>query len=136
MRPRGRAELVRALTERGFERETASCAADRLQAEGWLDDLAAARSVVRVKAARYGRSRVERELRARGFGRETISEALAAEMPEREAGALGRAFARLWARHGKLPPPDRRRKVRDALARRGFAAADISAIMRGSHEVD
>jgi regulatory protein len=136
VRARGRAELLRALTERGFGKEAASEAAARLEAEGWLDELAAARSVVRVKAARYGRARVERELAARGFGRETIAAALAAELPEREGGALARAFERLWARHAGLPLPARRRKVRDALSRRGFAATDISAMIRSSHEVD
>jgi regulatory protein len=129
-------ELVRGLAERGFAKEAASKAADRLQAEGWLDDLAAARSVVRVKAARYGRARVERELQSRGFGRETIVAAIAAELPEREGGALARAFERLWARHARRPLPERRRKVRESLRLRGFAAADISAMIRSSHEVD
>jgi regulatory protein len=136
VRPRGRAELCRGLEERGFAREAASKAADRLQAEGWLDELAAARSVVRVKAARYGRARVERDLQARGFSRETIAAAIAAELPEREGGALARAFERLWARHGKRALPERRRKVREALRLRGFAADDISAMIRSSHEVD
>ena len=136
MRPRGRVELLRGLAERGFGKQAASDAADRLQREGWLDELAAARSVVRVKAARYGKARVERDLQARGFERETIAAALAAELPEREGSALVRAFERLWARHGKLPLTQRRRKVREALSRRGFASADISAIIRSSHEVD
>lgn len=128
--------MLRGLGERGFAKEAASKAADRLHADGWLDDLAAARSVVRVKAARYGRARVERDLQARGYGRETIAAAIAAELPEREGAALTRAFERLWARHGKRPLPERRRKVREALRLRGFAAADISAMIRSSHEVD
>jgi regulatory protein len=136
VRPRGRVELTRALAERGFAREAALAAADRLEEEGWLDDLAAARSIARVQAARYGRARLERELSARGFSRETIFQALEAELPEREDRALSRAFERLWARHAKLALPDRRRKVRAALARRGFASEAISAIMRSSHEVD
>jgi SOS response regulatory protein OraA/RecX len=136
VRPRGRAEFLRALAQRGFGREAASQAADRLEGDGWLDDLAAARSVVRVKAVRYGRTRLERELRARGFGPATIAQALAAELPESGRGALARVFERFWARHGKLPLAERRRKARAALSRRGFAAADISAIIRDSHEVD
>ena len=97
---------------------------------------AAARSVVRVKAARYGRARLEGDLRARGFGRETIAAALDAELPEREGPALARAFERCWAQHRKLALPERKRKVRLALSRRGFAPGAISAIMRSSHEVD
>jgi regulatory protein len=128
--------LLRGLAERGFGKQAASEAADRLELEGWLDEQAAARSVVRVKAARYGRARIERELTARGFSRETIAEALAAELPEREGGALDRAFAKAWAKHSRLPRLERQRKVRDSLARRGFAASAISAMIRSSHEVD
>ena len=135
MRPRGRAELVRALADRGFGKEAAAQAALRLEAEGWLDDLAAARSAARTRGARYGRARVERDLAARGFDRETIAAALEAELPEREGPALARAFARLWARHRALPARKRRQKVSAALSRRGFAASDISAMIRSSHEV-
>ena len=126
---------MRALEERGFGRAAASPAAERLEQEGWLDDLGAARSAARAKGVRYGRSRVERELSARGFDPETIAAALAAELPEREGPALQRAFERLWARHGALPLRERRRKVTAALSRRGFAPADISAMMRSFHEV-
>jgi len=135
VRPRGRAELVRALAERGFGREAATQAAGRLEKEGWLDDLAAARSVARTRGARYGRARIARDLSARGFDRETIARALDAELPESEGPALTRAFSRLWARHRGLPPRERRQKVSAALSRRGFAAADISAMIRSSHEV-
>ena len=128
--------MLRGLEERGFGKDAASKAADRLESEGWLDDLAAARSTVRVRAARYGRARLERDLQARGFGRETIAAALEAELPEREGPALARAFERSWAQHRKLPLPDRKRKVLDALFRRGFAPGAISAIMRSSHEID
>ena len=128
--------MLLGLQERGFGKDAASKAADRLEQEGWLDDLAAARSAVRVRAARYGRARLEQDLRARGFGRETIAAALDAELPEREGPALARAFERSWAQHRNLPLPDRRRKVRHALSRRGFAPAAISAIMRSSHEID
>jgi SOS response regulatory protein OraA/RecX len=128
--------LLRGLEERGFKKDAASNAADRLEQEGWLDDLAAARSAVRVRAARYGRVRLEQDLRARGFGRETIAAALEAELPEREGPALARAFGRSWAQHRKLALPERKRKVRLALSRRGFAPGAISAIMRSSHEID
>jgi regulatory protein len=128
--------LLRGLAERGFAKGAASEAADRLQKEGWLDDLAAARSVVRVRAARYGRARLEQDLKARGFGRETIAAAMEAELPEREGPALARAYERSWLKHRQLPLPERKRKVRLALSRRGFAPGAISAIMRSSHEID
>ncbi|HEY3204410.1 MAG TPA: regulatory protein RecX [Thermoanaerobaculia bacterium] len=137
MRPRGRAELNRALVDRGFDPSAVGEALERLEREGWLDDLSAARSAVRSRGARYGRSRVERELKARGFGRETIAEALAAEgANEREEEALRRAFERLWSARSNLAPPLRRRRVFDALTRRGFRAEKISEIIRSWYEVD
>jgi SOS response regulatory protein OraA/RecX len=102
-----------------------------------LDDLAAARSAVRGRGARYGRARIERELKARGFPRETIAAAVAAEGgASREEVALRKAFQRLWKAREHLAPPLRRRKVFDALTRRGFPAEKISEMIRGGYEVD
>ena len=137
MRPRGREELTRALVDRGFSIEAAGEAVGRLLQEGWLDDLAAARSAVRTRGARYGRARVGRELKARGFSGETVAAAfLAEEGDEREAEALQRAFARLWQARAHLAPPLRRRRVFDALTRRGFPTEKISEMIRGVYEVD
>jgi len=118
-------------------RAAAAEAVAALVADGLLDDLAAARSVVRGRGARYGRSRVERELKARGFARETIVRAFAEEGgTDREDAALRRAFARLWKARAHLAPPLRRRRVFDALTRRGFSPERISDIIKGGHEVD
>ena len=129
--------MSRALAQRGFTPAAASEALERLAGEGLLDDLAAARSAVRGRGARYGRARIERELKARGFPRETIAEAVAAEGgASREEEALRAMFRRLWKARSHLAPPLRRRKVFDALTRRGFPAQMISEIIRGGHEID
>jgi SOS response regulatory protein OraA/RecX len=92
---------------------------------------------VRARGARYGRARVERELRARGFSKETIGAAFEAEGgAEREEEALRKAFRRLWSERTDLPPRLRRRKIFDALTRRGFSADMISEIIRKGHEID
>jgi SOS response regulatory protein OraA/RecX len=92
---------------------------------------------VRGRGARYGRSRVERELKARGFARETIARAFLEEgAGEREDEALRRAFGRLWKARAHLAPPLRRRRVFDALTRRGFSPERISDIIKGGHEID
>ena len=110
---------------------------ERLAEEGWLDELSAARSAVRTRGVRYGRARVARELEARGFSRETIADALEREGgDEREEKALRHAFERLWRARAALPGPVRRRRVFDALTRRGFPAAKISEIIRERHEID
>jgi SOS response regulatory protein OraA/RecX len=108
-----------------------------LEAGGLLDDLSAARSAVRMRGARHGRGRIERELRARGFAKDTIAEALEAEgASSREDEALRKAFERLWNARAHLAPPLRRRRVFDALTRRGFPAEKISDIIRNWYAVD
>ena len=113
-------------------------ALERLSRQGLLDDLGAARSVVRSKSGRYGRVRIERELASRGFSAETIAAALAEadSSGEEEEKSLKRAFAKLWASSAGTPRQRRRQRVWSALVRRGFAAARVSEIMKGSHDDD
>jgi len=137
VRPRGKAELEKILRERGFAEAAAAAALAKLSDGGLLDDAAAARSAVRQRGARYGRARVDRELKARGFSREAIAAAYEAEGgAAREDEALRRAFAKLWKARANLAPPLRRRRIFDALTRRGFPADRISEIIRTWHEVD
>ncbi len=133
VRARGHEDLGRTLERRGFDRSAVNASLARLSREGWLDDLAAARSVVRARGGKYGKSRIARELSALGFAKETASEALA-DSGEAEQRALVRAFTTVWRQSAKLPLPARRRKVRASLGRRGFAAEAISAMMKGSDE--
>ncbi len=132
MRARGRAELSRALEQRGFEADAVREALGRLEREGWLDDLAAARSAARACAGRYGRARIEKELAARSFSSETVEAVLAEIDPEGEEKALSRLFNRLQRSNAGLDAEKRRRRVWNALSRRGFPAAAISAKMKNS----
>ncbi|MDQ6893147.1 MAG: recombination regulator RecX [Acidobacteriota bacterium] len=133
VRARGSADLSRTLERRGFEKTAAEAAVARLVREGWLDDLAAARSLVRARGARYGRARIAQELSALGFSKETAAQALSGSNDAEET-ALAKALKAAWKKSAGLPPLVRRRRVRASLVRRGFAAAAISAMMKGSHE--
>ena len=134
-RPRGAKELETALRERGFADAAAAAALERLREAGWVDDLAAARSAVRQRGVRYGRARVERELKVRGISKEVIAAAFVVEGGSaREDEALRRAFAKLWTARANLAPPLRRRRVFEALTRRGFSAEKISDIIRSGYE--
>jgi regulatory protein len=131
VRSRGREELARSLERKGFSAAASREALERLEREGWLDDLAAARSVVRSRGGRYGRARIERELLARGFSEETAAQALSEIDPDAEDETLSRLFARLQLSGAGLTPEARRRKTWSSLTRRGFPAAAISAKMTG-----
>jgi len=128
-------DLGRSLERRGYERGAISSALARLEREGWLDDLAAARSLVRSRGARYGRARIAQELSALGFSKETAAQALSGS-GEAEDTALARAFQSAWKKSAGLPAIARKRRVRASLIRRGFASAAISAMMKTSHEED
>ena len=66
-----------------------------------------------------------------------MASALEAEdAPRREDEALRKAFERLWRARAHLAPPLRRRRVFDALTRRGFPAEKISEIIRSLYAVD
>jgi SOS response regulatory protein OraA/RecX len=66
-----------------------------------------------------------------------VAAALEAEdAPRREDEALRKAFERLWKARAHLAPPLRRRRVFDALTRRGFPAEKISDIIRNWYAVD
>ncbi|HYK41255.1 MAG TPA: regulatory protein RecX [Thermoanaerobaculia bacterium] len=133
VRARGAADLARTLERRGFAKPAAESAVERLVREGWLDDLAAARSLVRARGLRYGRARIAQELSALGFSKEVAAEALSGS-GEAEQTALQKALKAAWKKSAGLPALARRRRVRAALVRRGFAAAAISAMMKRSHE--
>ncbi len=133
VRPRGSEDLARTLERRGFERAAVRAALERLVRDGWLDDVAAARSLVRGRSGRYGRARIARELSALGFPKEVADAALDSEVGS-EQKALRRAFDVLWRRTEGLEAAARRRRVLGALSRRGFPVHAISAMMKGSHD--
>ena len=124
-------ELARLLEQRGFAAAAVREALSRLEREGWLDDLAAARSALRTRAERYGKSRLRRELSVRGFSEETIGDALGALDPEGEEKALSGLLAKLRPSSAGLSAEKRRGRVFRALSRRGFSRAAISAKIKG-----
>jgi regulatory protein len=136
VRARGSNDLARTLERRGYERAAVEEALGRLAVEGWLDDLAAARSIVKSRVGRYGKARIARELSVLGFSKEVSAAALVDAAGAAEAKALSAAFQKLWRRSEGIDPAARRRRVAGALSRKGFAAEAISAMMQGSHEED
>ena len=135
-RPMSRKELVDKLTarprnpEKGplCDAETAGQAADWLEGLGYLNDKEYARMVAEHCAARgYGPARAREELRRRGVPREHWDTALAGM--DDPTAAID-AFLRKKLRGAELSDPKVRKRLSDALARRGFRWEDISAGLR------
>ncbi len=132
-RPRSCAEVENKLREKEYGEAIVKAVLSDLVRFGYLDDEKFAeqwaRSRVRLRG--FGRSRIERELRGKGVGRDVIREALAGvfedvselDVARREAEKKSRSLAR-------LDPETRRRRLAGFLERKGFCFETIQAILR------
>jgi regulatory protein len=122
-RPHFRAELAAKLGRRGYPPAETAAAIDRLAAQGYLDDGAAARGFVASRLARgaLGRERLRAELAQRGAPPDAIAAALA-ELPTDEVPAARAAAAR-W--RGRSPQALARH-----LAAKGFSRHAIFAVLK------
>lgn len=119
-------ELTRRLVKKGNDEADAQAAADWLEDIGAVDDAGYAAALVRHYGGKgYGPQRVREELRRRGVDREKWDEALE-ELPE--AAEILDELIRKKCR-GDLSDPKEKKRVSDALMRRGFAWNDIKAAM-------
>ena len=92
-----------------------------------LDDEKAARDIARRAAAKgYGKARIRQELYAKGIAKELWDDALA-ELPEPD-DAIDRFLSQRL--RGSVPDERERRRVTDALIRRGHSYGDIRDALR------
>ena len=119
-------ELTRRLVQKGNEEADAQAAADWLEDIGAVDDASYAASLVRHYGGKgYGPARVREELRRRGVDRELWDDALE-EMPDSEE-ILDQLIQKKC--RGDLSDPKEKKRVSDALLRRGFGWTDVKAAM-------
>ncbi len=125
-------ELTRRLVKKGSEEADAKAAADWLEDIGAVDDAAYAASLARHYGGRgYGPARVREELRRRGVDRSLWDQALE-ELPE-AAETLDRLIQKKCG--GDLADPREKKRVSQALMRRGFDWSDVRAAMGRYTEV-
>ena len=126
-------ELTRRLVKKGSDETDAQAAADWLEDIGAVNDASYAASLVRHYGGRgYGPARVREELRRRGVDRALWDEALE-EMPE-TAEILDQLIRKKC--RGELSDPREKKRVSDALLRRGFAWSDVKAAMGRYTEIE
>lgn len=126
-------ELTRRLVKKGSDEADAQAAADWLEDIGAVDDAGYAAAVARHYGGKgYGPQRVREELRRRGVDRALWDEALE-EMPE-TAEILDQLIRKKC--RGELSDPREKKRVSDALLRRGFAWSDVKAAMGRYTEIE
>lgn len=126
-------ELTRRLVKKGSDETDAQAAADWLEDIGAVDDAGYAAAVARHYGGKgYGPQRVREELRRRGVDRALWDEALE-EMPE-TAEILDQLIRKKC--RGELSDPREKKRVSDALLRRGFAWSDVKAAMGRYTEIE
>lgn len=123
-RAMSRQELERKLMEKGASQAEARYAAEWLEAIGAIDD----RDYASLLARHYGQmgwgpARVREKLREKGVPRELWEEALE-ELPEAE-GQIDTFLA--GKLRGRIPDDRERKRLSDALLRRGFSWGDVKA---------
>ena len=119
-------ELTRRLVKKGSDEADAQAAADWLEDIGAVDDAGYAAALARHYGGKgYGPARVREELRRRGVDRSLWDEALE-ELPE-AAEVLDQLIRKKG--RGELSDPREKKRVSDALLRRGFAWSDVKAAM-------
>lgn len=124
-------ELRRRLVQKGETAQDADDAVAWLGELGVLDDEKAARDVARRAAAKgYGTARIRQELYAKGIPRELWDAALQ-DLPEPD-DAIDRFLAQRL--RGQMPDEREKRRVTDALCRRGHSYGDIRAALRRYEE--
>ncbi len=138
--PRTEREVEGRLRERGYQDHAVERAIERLRRVSLLDDRAFVRSFLRTELfkAPQGKRLLEVKLKRRGVPEALIREldAFLEEDPDisgrslaSEEGRAALGFAQLRRKYGKLTPEVYRRRMQQALARRGFGWDTIRDLM-------
>lgn len=126
-RAMSRRDLERKLREKGASEAEARYAAEWLEAIGALNDAEYAAALVRHCAQLgYGPARVREKLYEKGVPRELWEEALE-ELPA--SGGQVEAFLQSKLR-GRIPDEKEKRRLTNALLRRGFSWGEVRAAWR------
>lgn len=132
-RQRTATELKRRLERKEFPEEVAAATVRELEARGLVDDAAYAASFVRdrVRLRPRGKRRLVQELRGKGVDPELAASVIGEVLDSQETSELdlARAAAAKWSPRQGEDPRSARRRLYAFLARRGFGADPIRAVV-------
>jgi len=131
-RPRSVAEIRRHLRSKRYSDVAIDRAVDQLRAQRYIDDEAFARYWVdqRERFRPKGDRALVSELLGKGVPRETIDVVLGDRDPEAEVKQAREAIRRPIARWQTLEEGERKRKIHQYLAARGFSYDSIEAVLQ------
>lgn len=126
-----RRELIYKLNRREYSEEEIESTLERLEARGFLDDLATSKEWVASRLARgpEGRLRLLAGLVRRGASREVAEEALAELNDEDETALVQQAAERWWTRRSRGEREKDRAALARHLERRGFPRHAIVSVL-------
>ena len=125
-REHSRAGLARKLKQKGHAAIEVETALDQLEQKGFVNDERAAAGYISVRMrAGYGPKRILVDLSRHGIPGALARTALAELYPPEQQRKTAQAAARALLARGRDP-----RTAAAALARRGFLAADIMAVLK------
>ena len=132
--PRSVRDLRRRLLHKGETEADVDAAIERLTAAGLLDDAAYARAYVRAKVSSqaFSRRRLQQELAKRGVARDVADAAIVEVLHDDEVDEVAnieRAASRKLRTLRGLDEETQRRRLYGYLARRGYAADDVRAVV-------
>jgi len=130
-RPRSVAEIERHLRSKRFDAAVIDQAIDKLRAQRYVDDEAFARYWVeqRDRFRPKGQRALMSELLQKGVSREAIELALGEREPDSEVKRARAVIKRPITRWLTLSDVDRKRKIHQYLAQRGFSYEVIEDVL-------
>lgn len=130
-RPLSKSEVRRKLIEKGQSEEASEETALWLEEVGLIDDCEYGRMVVRHYSAKgYGKRRISDELYRRGVPKEFWDEVFE-EMPNQDSKIDEFLMSKLG---GEMPDQREKKRVFDALVRRGYSYSEINSAFRRYEE--
>ena len=119
-------ELRKKLVLSGYVRPAAEAAVERLKEAGLVDDSLIAERIVKSGALKSGAYAIRRKLRQKGIDESVSEDALESLTDEQQLAAARGLIDKYQRKYAQMSERERRSKLSQALARRGFAWSVIS----------
>ena len=126
LRPRTEKEMRDYLLGKGYDDDTVAYVVEKLRSYGYIDDAEFARLYIDYVCNRYGKRKIEADLKAKGISSEIIDAALG------EADDQSEAVAKLSEKYLRTHPPDMRKLIAYLMSK-GF---DYETIKSGTADIN